>query len=330
MTHVTGPANWWKTHRTDDARTVHPWKTVVTCYSAVDKFFPTCGLFDLTEGIYAGDPDTPFDVAQRRQHDYLLNQVRCEAQQRLLDLGCGYGTLMERVRERHAIPIGITVSPEQLKHCRRKQLDVHPFDYRALPIQWDQNFDAVIANGSIEHFVRPVDAAAGYADAIYNKLFSIVHRLINPESPARRFATTTIHFVRTPRTPRDLLKNPFAFRWGSDNFHWAVLVRGWGGYYPELGQLQRCADPYFKLVEEIDGTQDYLFTSEEWLRRVREALMSPGLVRIALRSLATAVRSPRQFLTLLLAVLLSDSWNWQFRTPGAPTRLLRHTWAYRE
>src|SRR5438309_1434443 len=35
-----------------------PWATVVTCYSAVDRFFPACGLLDLTEGIYQGNPHT--------------------------------------------------------------------------------------------------------------------------------------------------------------------------------------------------------------------------------------------------------------------------------
>jgi hypothetical protein len=42
------------------------------------------------------------------------------------------------------------------------------------------------------------------------------------------------------------------------------------------------------------------------------------------------MRSPGQFLTLLLNLLSSESWNWQFRPPNPPTRLLRQTWAYRE
>ncbi len=56
-----------------------PWGTVVTCYAAVDRFFPACGLFDLTEGIYHGNPALPFEQAQADQHDYLLDQVQCGA-----------------------------------------------------------------------------------------------------------------------------------------------------------------------------------------------------------------------------------------------------------
>jgi hypothetical protein len=63
---------------------VQPWKTVVNCYSAVDRFFPACGLFDLTEGIYHGNPELPFEQAQANQHDYLLNQVQCGEGGRLL------------------------------------------------------------------------------------------------------------------------------------------------------------------------------------------------------------------------------------------------------
>ena len=205
---------------------VQPWETVVTCYSAFDRFFPACGLFDLTEGIYHGNPKTPYEQAEANQLDYLLDQVGCGPGRRILDLGCGYGTLLERIRLRDATGVGITISPEQVRYCRQKMLDVNLLDYRAIPGEWDRTFDGVIANGSIEHFVQPADAAAGRQDDIYRYLFTKVHRLIDPNSTERWFATTTIHFVRKPANPIDILRNPIAFRRGSDDFHWAVLGRG--------------------------------------------------------------------------------------------------------
>ncbi len=309
---------------------VRPWERVVGCYSAVDTFFPLCGLYDLTEGIYQGDPGTPHELAQARQHDYLLDQLGCEPGGRVLDIGCGYGTLLERVRRRGATGVGITVAPKQVRHCRRRRLDVRLLDYRAIPAGWDRGFDGVIANGSIEHFVRPADATAGQADAVYRHLFATVHRLIDPGSATPRFVTTTLHFARKPPDPRDLLRPPFSFPWGSDAFHWAVLELGWGGYYPVAGQLERCARGYFDLVAEVDGTEDYRWTSEEWLRRVRGALRSGRVVPLALRALPVLARSPRQSLALLLGFLVSESWNWQFRPQQPPpARLLRQTWAYR-
>lgn len=309
---------------------VRPWGVAVTCYSAFDVFFPACGLFDLTEGIYHGDPELPLEQAQANQHDYLLDQVRCGPGRRLLDVGCGYGTLLRRARDRGAVGVGITISPEQARRCRCGGLDVRLLDYRAVPRGWNGTFDGVIANGSIEHFVRPEDAAGGRADDVYRHLFATVHRLIDPASPARRFATTTIHFLRPPHDPRALLRRPSSLPRGSDDYRWSVLEHAWGGYYPELGQLRRCAEGYFDLVEEVDGTEDYRLTSEEWLRRVRRALRSARAVTIALRALPLLVRAPRQFTTLLLAALWSETWNWQFRPPDPPTRLLRQTWQYRE
>jgi cyclopropane fatty-acyl-phospholipid synthase-like methyltransferase len=301
---------------------------VVTCYSAVDRFFPACGLLDLTEGIYHGDPALPYEQAQANQHDYLLDQVHCGPGCRLLDIGCGYGTLLARAKARGARGVGITITREQVRWAHRHDLDVRLMDYRAIPSEWDGTFDAVIANGSLEHFVRPEDVVQGRADDVYRRLFALVHRLIDAASPARRFATTTIHVVRPPSCPRAVTMRPSCFPPGSDDYHWSVLEHGWGGYYPEMGQLRRCAGGYFDLVEEVDGTEDYHLTSEEWLRRVRAALRSPRVVLIGLRSLPVLIRAPRQFATLLLGFLRSESWNWQFRPPDPPTRLLRQTWQY--
>ena len=104
-------------HPSTDTSTAkaQPWGKVATCYSAVDRFFPACGLFDLTEGIYHGNPKTPYEQAEANQLDYLLDQVRCEPGRRVLDLGCGYGTLLERIRQRNAKGVGITISAEQVR-----------------------------------------------------------------------------------------------------------------------------------------------------------------------------------------------------------------------
>jgi hypothetical protein len=178
--------------------------------------------------------------------------------------------------------------------------------------------------------VRPEDVAAGCADEIYRRLFAAVHRLIDPHSASRRFVTTTIHVVREPRDPLAVRQNPLKFHWGSDDFHWSVLEAGWGGYYPSLGQLRRCADGYFDLIEEVDGTNDYRLTSDEWLRRLRRAFTSRQVVNAVGRLLPVFARAPRQTLALLFAIFVSESWNWQFRPPEPPTRLLRQTWGYRE
>ncbi len=195
-----------------------PARVVVGCYSVMDAFFPRLGLFDLTEGIYDG-PDTSYEQAQANQFDYLLDRAGCGPGTRLLDIGCGYGTLLARACRRGTTGAGITLSRPQAEHCRRAGLDV-----RVLDPDGDGEFDAVIANGSLEHFVQPADAAAGRDSRIYREMFRTAHRMIDPDSPARRFVTTAIHFVRRP-DPADLLRHPLLFRPGRT----LTTTRSWPG-----------------------------------------------------------------------------------------------------
>lgn len=305
---------------------VQPHRTVVTCYSVLDRFFPACGLFDLNEGIYAGDPDLELEQAQANQHRYLLDQLHCGPGSRILDIGCGYGTLLARAQRRGAQAIGITVSTEQARRGQRAGLDVRLLDYRDLEGQWPGAFDGIVANGSAEHFVQPADALAGRADGIYRQFFRLVHRLMNPLERGR-LVTTAIHYVQEP-DPADLLRKPRDFPHGSPAFHYALLARSFGGWYPTRGQLECCAAGYFTLTDEVDGTDDYHRTSEAWLQRVRRVLRSKAGAGVLLGSLPAWLRQPRQFTTMLYCMLVSESWNWQFRTPNPPTRLLRQTWRY--
>jgi len=302
--------------------------TVVNCYSFFDKVFPACGFLDYTEGMYLGDPATPYDVAQQNQIQYLLDEVDCGPGARILDIGCGNGQLVEAAGRRGAQVVGITISPEQVKLCTDRGLDVRLLNYRHLHDRWQGRFDAVIANGPIEHFVQARDAVEGRDDAIYRQMFEIVHRLIDPASGVRKFVNTTIHFIRRP-DPRDLLASPFRFRWGSDSFHYAMLKRSFGGWYPVVGQFDKCAQGRFALRKTVDGTLDYQWTSEEWLRRVRAQMLrlrtAPQMLS---RSLGVMLKHPRQCFTMLACMLVTQSWNWQFRTSDPPTRLLRQTWDY--
>jgi cyclopropane-fatty-acyl-phospholipid synthase len=307
-------------------RAVEAEPTVVNCYAFFDKIFPACGLLDYTEGVYHGDPAIPYDVAQQNQIQYLLDEVDCAPGVRILDVGCGNGQLLEAATRRGAQAVGITISPEQVKLCTDRGLDARLLNYRQLDHRWCGRFDAVIANGPIEHFVQAREAAERLDNAIYRQMFEIVQRLIDPASPIRKFVNTTIHFARRPNA-RDLLERPWRFRWGSDSFHWAMLNRSFGGWYPRLGQLEACAGARFRLRKTVDGTYDYYLTSEEWLRRVsREMRRLRAAPAMLWRSLGVIGRHPRQCLTMLACMLVTQSWNWQFRTSDPPTRLLRQTW----
>jgi len=309
---------------TPNAHIAHP--TVVLCYRLLD-LVSRGGSHDFTEGIYVnGDvPHTreAYLAAQRRQADYLLDQIDCRSGSRILDIGCGAGRLLKQAERRGLRAVGITISEEQVTLCRRRDLDARLLNYRDIPRDWDGQFDGLLANGSLEHFVSVADAAAGRDDALYQEMFSIGRRLLRTGA---RLVTTAIHFREgTEVSAADLQRGPYTFLHGSPEYHFAmILERTFGGWYPRPGQLEACAAGAFRLLREVDGTEDYRLTSEFWLGQLRTSRLYqprgwPGLLR-------SLVRYPRPTLEMLRCLLLDQSWNWQFRGNPPPTVLLRQTW----
>lgn len=301
--------------------------TTVACYDFWDRVFRRAGLLDYTEGLYDEDPAQSYEQAQRKQIAYLLDQVGCAQGTRILDIGCGNGTLLDEVRARGAHGVGVTISPPQVACCRGRGLDVHLLSYDRIDESWNQRFDAVIANGSIEHFVQPPDVVAGRSDEIYRRFFAICHRVIDRNSSSRRLVNTTIHFRDFHVEPSDVVKSPWSFPWFSDKFHYLMLVRGFGGHYPELGQFERCAAPHFRLVGQRDATRDYHLTSEQWLRHGKRSLAS---LRQWGRLLPFAIRHPRHAATMMFSLYVAQSWNWQFRGDHPPMKHLWQSWEYVE
>jgi cyclopropane fatty-acyl-phospholipid synthase-like methyltransferase len=312
--------------------------TVRRCYDLL-TVAPACGLTDLTDGKYLDDRNdkAAYLAAQGRQAEYLLDQVRCGSGTRLLDIGCGYGRILEHAGRRGAQAIGITISPPQVKADRARGLDVRQISYRDLfgeanpplappykgeEITWEHAFDAIVANGSIEHFVQVADAVAGRADELYEELFAICHRLL---ADGGRFVTTAIHCRDLGQfNAADIARGPRAHRRGSDAYQYAMLVELFGGWYPEPRQLERCARPYFQLEKEEDGTHDYHLTSEFWQRRFFRSLAYNPRAWWALAR--QFWKQPRPAWGMFQLQVFDQSWPWQFRPP-APMRLLRQTWA---
>jgi SAM-dependent methyltransferase len=107
-------------------------RTVVECYDFLDRFLPECGIWDLTDGLYRGEPGTPHEQAQQRQVEWLLDQVQCRRGSRILEIGCGNGRLLQTAGERGADAIGVNVSRLQVDHCRARGLDVRLMDYQEI------------------------------------------------------------------------------------------------------------------------------------------------------------------------------------------------------
>ena len=303
---------------------VAPTNLVKLCYTMVHAA-EAVGIRDLADGEYL-PTDTTLEQGIDRQINYLLDQVGCTRPGfRLLEIGCGYGRLLQLAKERGARGVGINISAEQVAHCNDHGLRVFCGNYRDLldADEWHGRFDGVIANGSLEHWVQPEDVIAGRMDAIYRESFAIAHRALDPRNDDARYVTTAIHVKRDVK-PEDLLTPWRQHPRGSDRRHFSLLHNWMGGYYPVDGQLAEDAAPYFTLEAEMDGTAGYKQANDFRLARMMRGLYTnPKMLWRIGRSLA---RHPRITRTMIQSYFIEQSWDWQFRGDDPPMKLLRHTW----
>jgi len=245
-----------------------PTELIRLCYTLVHAA-EAVGIRDLADGEYRPE-DTTLEQGTERQLNYLLNEVGCNRPGfRLLEIGSGYGHLLRLAGERGARAVGVNVSPEQVRYCNEHGLQVHQCTYRDLldETHWHGQFDGVIANGSLEHWVQPEDVQAGRMDAIYHESFEIAARMLDSAVADARYVTTAIHVNREVKA--EYLLTPWRRQpRGSDRRHFSLLHNWMGGYYPVDGQLKQCAKPYFSLEKEVDGTAGYKTANDYRMARM--------------------------------------------------------------
>lgn len=86
------------------------------------------------------------------------------AGERILDLGCGEGTLTERLAALGCTVVGVDASPEFIAAAKARGLEAQVVDGHALP--FSAEFDAVFSNAALHWMTRPDAVIAGVARAL--------------------------------------------------------------------------------------------------------------------------------------------------------------------
>ncbi len=246
-------------------------------YSLIDRVFRISlgELADFSGAKYDGDLSLSLEQAQRRKHEYVAEQIGIAPGRRVLDLGCGWGPLLDFIRARGATGVGVTLSSAQAAACRRNGLEVHLADARLVNRESFGPFDAVASLGAFEHFCSPDEYRAGSQEDIYRDIFQRVASVL---PPAGRFYLQTMVFGRNMipidaigiDAPRD-----------SDAWYLALMGRQFPGSWLPMGaeQIVSCAAPHFRLVSSLSGRLDYIETIRQWRRR----FAAPGLRKTLLK-----------------------------------------------
>jgi cyclopropane-fatty-acyl-phospholipid synthase len=244
-------------------------------------------LADFSGAKYDGDFSLTLEQAQRRKHDYIAEQIGIEPGARVVDLGCGWGGLLNYLRSRGAAALGITLSSAQAAACRRHGLDVHIHDARRLTRESFGAFEAAASLGAFEHFCSPEDYAGGRQEEIYRDFFARVARVL-PD--AGRLYLQTMVFGRKMIAPAEISTS--APR-DSDGWILALLGAQFPGSWLPSGreQVVRCAEPHFRLVSGESGRLDYIETIAQWNRRVGARSLKKSLLKLEL--LPRWLSSPR-------------------------------------
>src|SRR5579862_644714 len=164
-------------------------------YTSIDRIFRLSlgELADFSGAKYDGDFSMTLEEAQHRKHEYIAAQIGIGPGRRVLDLGCGWGALLNFVRERGGDGVGVALSGAQVDSCRRHGLDVHLRDARTVDRDTYGAFDAVASLGAFEHFCSPDDFRAGRQEEIYRNLFANTASVLEPGG---RFYLQTMVFGR--------------------------------------------------------------------------------------------------------------------------------------
>ncbi|WNJ90418.1 cyclopropane-fatty-acyl-phospholipid synthase family protein [Bosea sp. 685] len=195
-------------------------------------------------------PAETLEAAQQRRLDRIVAMLGLSGGEHVLEIGCGWGALAERLAREGCRVTAITLSPAQLEIARQRvakaglaeRVSLHLQDYRDI----SGEFDRIVSIEMIE--------AVGHA--YWPSYFATLRRSLRPGGCA----------VLQAITIDDTLFE--AYQQGTDFIQRYIFP---GGCLPSVPALVHEAEGAgFTVAEQLDFGESYALTLKEWRRRFLE------------------------------------------------------------
>ena len=209
----------------------------------------SCAMWE--NGEYSGDLET----AQLRKLDYHIDQAGAATARRILDVGCGWGGLLARCRERNPnleAGVGLTLSAEQARYCS----DTLPAPAIECRLEnWQDHkaaapYDSIISIGAFEHFAAPGDSRE-MRIAKYKAFFEFCRGSLRKGG---RLSLQTIAYLNMRREDASTFMNTEIFP-DSD--------------LPYLEEIAAASAGTLEILAVRNDRLDYAHTCNHWARRLK-------------------------------------------------------------
>lgn len=201
-----------------------------------------------------GESSNDLARAQIRKLDYFIQQSKLNKSSRILEVGCGWGALLNRLKQvlqtEHLT--GLTLSQAQLNYIRtstQSESDIRLenwFDH--LP---KEPYDAIISIEAFEAFAKPGLSQKEKIDA-YRHFFKRCHQWLVPRG----------YLVLQTISYGNMLQSDIKPLITNNIFPESDL--------PRLSEITAAIDPLFEVVTIHNNRQDYVRTLKAWLKRLKE------------------------------------------------------------
>ena len=232
-------------------------------YDWLDRFQELrLGRFaDITAAFFDGDFSKSLDRAQKDKHAWVIDGLGVGGPgMRVLDIGCGWGPVLNALKTAGSGGLGLTLSGAQAAYCRQNGLDLELLDWKdADPLALGM-FDGVVSIGAFEHFCSEEEYNAGKQNEIYRRFFDFCAAVL---PVGGRLYLQTMVWGNTVPVSREIRLDAAE---GSAEQILARLRKMYPGSWLPSGkdQIVAAAAGNFRLLRSNNGRKDYIETLDRW------------------------------------------------------------------